>query len=96
MENIDIIQQIKDTLDKIRPFIVRDGGDIEFSRFDEKSGIVYIKFLGACVGCVMIDDTLSLGISTILQEEVPGVTKVEIDPDSIPPAINDFNFEDLN
>ena len=44
----------------------------------------------------MIDDTLSLGISTILQEEVPGVTKVEIDPDSIPPAINDFNFEDLN
>lgn len=65
------IELIKQTLDKVRPFIQRDGGDVEFVDFID--GIVYIRMQGACVDCSLIDSTLSDGIEIILQEEVPGV-----------------------
>ena len=58
------IELIKITLDKIRPFINRDGGDVEFIRFED--GVVYVKMIGACEGCALIDSTLSEGIKIIL------------------------------
>ena len=70
MENESQIELIKTTLDKIRPFIQRDGGDCDFVAF--KDGIVYIKMMGACAGCSLIDSTISDGIQIILMEEVPG------------------------
>ena len=72
----DTIELIKATLDKVRPFINRDGGDVEFVDFVD--GIVYIKMLGACEGCALIDTTISDGIEIILQEEVPGVIGVKL------------------
>ena len=66
-----IEEQIKATLDKIRPFIQRDGGDVEFLTYED--GIVYIKMLGACANCVAQDETVSSGIEMILVDEVPGV-----------------------
>ena len=70
------IELIKTTLDKIRPFINRDGGDVEFVRFED--GIVYVKMIGACEGCALLDSTLSDGIKIILMEEVPGVIDVRL------------------
>ena len=73
---MSIEEQIKYTLDKIRPFIQRDGGDVEFVSFED--GIVYVQMKGACEGCMMVDDTLGSGIKIILQEEVPGVIDVRL------------------
>ena len=72
-ETIALIQK---TLDKIRPFIQRDGGDVEFVDFID--GIVYINMAGACQDCMLIDSTLSDGIEIILMEEVPGVLGVKL------------------
>lgn len=72
----DVKELIIKTLDKIRPFIQRDGGDVEFVDF--KDGIVYINMKGACQDCSMIDTTVSEGIEIILQEEVPGVIGVKL------------------
>lgn len=72
----DTIELIKATLDKIRPFINRDGGDVEFVDFID--GVVYVNMKGACEDCMMIDTTLSDGIEIILQEEVPGVITVKL------------------
>lgn len=72
----ETIELIKQTIDKVRPFINRDGGDIEFVDFID--GIVYVNMKGACQDCVMIDNTLSDGIEIILQEEVPGVIGVRL------------------
>ena len=72
MENIE--QQIIATLEKIRPFLMKDGGDVKFVRFE--NGIVYVKMVGACAGCDLIDSTLQDGIATLLMEEVPGVVGV--------------------
>lgn len=69
-----IEEQIELTLDKIRPFIQRDGGDVVFDSFD--NGIVYVKMIGACEGCSLVNETLQSGIAIILKEEVPGVIEV--------------------
>lgn len=74
----EIEQQIENTLDKLRPFIQRDGGDVEFDSFDKDSGTVYVKMKGACAGCMYINQTLSSGIEVILCEEVPGVNAVKV------------------
>lgn len=73
MENIE--EQIKNVIQKLRPYLQRDGGDIEYVDF--KDGIVYVRMLGACAGCTMIDDTLKDGVEQILMEEVPGVLEVQ-------------------
>lgn len=69
-----IIKQIITVLEKIRPFLNRDGGDVEFVKYE--NGIVYVKMIGACAGCDLIDSTLQDGIATLLMEEVPGVVGV--------------------
>ena len=69
-----IVKQIITVLEKIRPFLNRDGGDVEFVRYE--NGIVYVKMIGACAGCDLIDSTLQDGIATLLMEEVPGVVGV--------------------
>ena len=72
----NIVDSIKAVLEKVRPFLQNDGGDIEF--VDYKDGIVYVSVLGACVGCVALDDTIKDGVEMILMEEVPGVIGVEV------------------
>ena len=74
MSNEFIEKQIVTVLEKIRPFLNRDGGDIEFVKFQD--GEVFVRMIGACAGCDLIDSTLQDGVATLLKEEVPGVVKV--------------------
>lgn len=76
MNNTDIEVQIKNLINRIRPYLQHDGGDVEFVRFSD--GIVYVKMMGACVGCASIDLTLKDGIEAILLEDIPGVIGVEL------------------
>lgn len=73
MENT--VEEIKKVIGKLRPYLQRDGGDIEYVDF--KDGVVYVKMLGACAGCAMIDETLKEGVQQILMEEVPEVIDVQ-------------------
>jgi Fe-S cluster biogenesis protein NfuA len=73
--NQSLEMQVKTIISKIRPYLLRDGGDIEFLRIVD--GIVYVKMVGACAGCASIDVTLKDGIEAILLEEVPGIFGVE-------------------
>ncbi|NLY62365.1 MAG: NifU family protein [Erysipelothrix sp.] len=74
---MDKEQLILQTINKIRPYINRDGGDVEFVSFED--GVVTVKMLGACVGCAIVDQTVYYGIETLLMEEIPGVTSVKLD-----------------
>ncbi len=67
-------EKIKGVIDKLRPFLISDGGDIEFVKYE--NNIVYIKMLGACAGCSLIDYTLKDGVETAIKEEVPLVKEV--------------------
>lgn len=74
----NIIQQIENVLDKMRPFLQRDGGNIVLDHFDEKTGIVYVRMIGACEGCLLASTDISEGVEVILLDEVPGVSGVEL------------------
>ena len=74
MENIE--EKIKEVIEKVRPFLQNDGGDIEFVRFE--NGVVYVKMHGACMDCINLDSTISEGIEMILMDEVSGVIGVEV------------------
>ncbi len=67
-------EKIIDVINKLRPFLIGDGGDIEFVKYEDN--IVYIKMLGACAGCSLIDYTLKDGVETAIKEEVPSVKEV--------------------
>ncbi len=71
----EIIVEIKEVVELIRPYINRDGGDIEFVKFED--GIVFVKLKGACVGCAGFEDTLSELVEDTMLERVPGVIGVE-------------------
>ena len=71
----EIEKQIETVLNKVRPFLQRDGGDIHFIGF--RDGIVYVQMGGACDGCISASDDISAGVEIILMEEVPGVIAVK-------------------
>ena len=65
---------IKDIIDKLRPFLINDGGNIEYIKYEDN--IVYIKMMGACANCQMLDLTLKDGIEAAIMNEVPEVKAV--------------------
>lgn len=67
-------QKIIDIIEKIRPFLISDGGNIEFVKFED--GIVYVKMLGHCSNCPMMDMTLKDSIEVAIINEVPEVIEV--------------------
>lgn len=66
--------KIKEVIDMLRPFLVSDGGDVEFVKYENH--IVYIKLSGACANCMLIDYTLKDGIEAAIKEEAPEVEEV--------------------
>lgn len=73
-ENNEVIKRIKDVIEKVRPYLQNDGGDVEFRRYE--NGVVYVKLVGACSNCPMAQMTLQDGIENALISEVPEVIKV--------------------
>ncbi len=74
MNKNNIEQQIEKILDKIRPYLNSEGGDLEYLGF--KDGIVYVRMLGACMDCGALDSTLKDGIEALLVENIPEVIEV--------------------
>lgn len=66
--------RIKEIIEKIRPYLNQDGGDVEFIKFE--NGICYVKLSGACAGCMFADMTLQNTVEEMIISEVPEVIKV--------------------
>ena len=69
-------ENIKDALENIRPYLQRDGGDVEFVEYTEDK-IVKVRLQGACHGCPAAQMTLKNGIEKILKEQYPEIKSVE-------------------
>jgi Fe-S cluster biogenesis protein NfuA len=67
-------EKIKEVIEKIRPFLNNDGGDIEFVRYED--GIVYVTLTGACANCGLADMTLTDMVENAITFEIPEVVKV--------------------
>lgn len=68
-------ERVQEVLDKIRPALQADGGDVEL--VDVVDGVVKVRLVGACAGCPMSQLTLSNGVERVLKQEIPEVQRVE-------------------
>lgn len=69
-------EKINEVLDKLRPFLINDGGNIEFIKYED--GICYLKFSGACEACALNSITLNEGIKEALVNEIPEIIDVKL------------------
>jgi len=69
-------EKVEKALDKIRPLLIADGGNVELVDVSD-DGIVKVKLTGACAGCPMSTMTLKMAIEKKLKEEIPEVKAVE-------------------
>lgn len=70
-------QRVEAALEKVRPSLQRDGGDIEL--LDVVDGVARVRLQGACAGCPMSQMTLAWGVEQALKKEVPEIVRVETD-----------------
>ncbi len=68
-------EKVEDAIKKIKPFLQRDGGDIEL--VDIVDGVVKVRLRGACSSCPMSQITLKQGVERALKEDIPEIVKVE-------------------
>ncbi len=71
---MDIEKRINSVIDDLRPYLLSDGGDIEFIKYED--GIVYVSMKGVCAECGMLDITLYEGIENVLKDEIPEIKGV--------------------
>lgn len=74
MKNDEIEMRIITIIDQLRPFLISDGGNLEYVKFED--GIVYVKLGGACIDCDFMDITLKDGIEQMIMNEIPEVKEV--------------------
>jgi Fe-S cluster biogenesis protein NfuA len=68
-------QRVEKVLDKIRPALQADGGNIEL--VDVTDGVVKVRLKGACVGCMGAQMTLKMGVEKAIREVIPEIVRVE-------------------
>lgn len=68
-------ESVQTVIDKIRPMLQRDGGDVELVSVEEN--VVKVRLQGACKGCPMSQMTLKEGIERFVKQEIPEVDRVE-------------------
>lgn len=68
-------KKVQEEIDKIRPMLKADGGDVELVEVED--GVVKVRLQGACAGCPMSQMTVKNGIEKTLKKAIPGVKSVE-------------------
>jgi Fe-S cluster biogenesis protein NfuA len=69
-------EEVEKIIEKLRPSLQADGGDVELVGVDEQKGIVSLRLKGACALCPMSQFTLKAGIEAELKKKVKGVKEV--------------------
>ncbi|HAZ07782.1 MAG TPA: hypothetical protein DCZ01_04485 [Elusimicrobia bacterium] len=73
---MSVKERVEKVLEKIRPYIQSDGGDISLVSVDEAAGIVKVKLHGACGSCPSSTATLKGGVERMVRQEIPEIKEV--------------------
>jgi Fe-S cluster biogenesis protein NfuA len=76
--NKEMEAKIDEVLERLRPFLAREGGDIRLDHFDSETGYCYVEMTGACNGCYMAESDVSDSVEVLLMDEIPEIKKVEL------------------
>ena len=73
----ELLVPVSDVIDKLRPSLALDGGDIDF--LSVKNGVVYVQLKGACIGCASSGTTLKYGVERQLRMDIhPELTVINV------------------
>ena len=72
----DLATKVQMLIDEIRPFLQEDGGDCELLKVEDN--VVYVRLVGACVGCPSSLVTLKHGVENRIKEAIPEIESVEM------------------
>jgi len=75
MVTLTVQERVEAALDRIRPAIRRDGGDVWLIKIE--ADVAYVQMIGACGGCAASNATLKGGIEAVVREDVPEIHTVE-------------------
>ena len=70
----ETVIKVLEALETIRPFLNKDGGDIEL--VDVKAETVFVKLIGNCNGCPMSFSTMKLGVESTIKQFAPEIVEV--------------------
>lgn len=73
---MDLESRVNEVLDKLRPFLINDGGNLDLVKIED--GVVYVKFIGSCATCPMRQMTLNEGIKDSLLNEIDEIVDVKL------------------
>lgn len=73
---VPVYERVEKVLDKIRPYIQSDGGDISLVAVDEAAGVVKVTLHGACNSCPSSTATLKGGVERMIKQEIPEIKEV--------------------
>ena len=76
MEDEKKIAAVKKSIEKIRPYLQADGGDVEFVKLIDD--VVFVSVHGACIGCGALDETIKDGVAALIKDEVEGIRDVKL------------------
>ena len=76
MNNVSLIERVENALDEIRPYLIKDGGDIKVVSIDNNN-IANIELLGNCESCPMSPMTLKLGVEEAIKKNVPEIKGIK-------------------
>ena len=76
MNDVSLIERVENALDEIRPYLIKDGGDIKVVSIDNKN-IANIELLGNCESCPMSPMTLKLGVEEAIKKNVPEIKGIK-------------------
>ena len=69
--------RVNQALEKIRPYLLEDGGDVEFVRYEENTNVLELRLKGNCTDCPLSMMTLRAGIERLLIKEIPQIKRIE-------------------
>lgn len=78
LDKARIEADIEDVLERLRPFLQREGGNIEIDHFDDNDGTLYVRRTGACNGCYLASSDVTDTFEVVILDEVPEVKHVEL------------------
>jgi len=73
----DLEMRVRHALEHIKPYLMVDGGSVEFVRIDVASRVAEVCLVGACRTCSMASMTLRAGIERAILHEAPELRRVE-------------------
>lgn len=74
-ENSELVDQVEEALQTIRPYLEADGGDVKIVEIDDEM-VVHLELLGACGSCPMSTMTMKAGVEEAIKRRVPEITAV--------------------